>query len=95
MYLILFVRGEIVEPAWQQKPAIRCFHIFVSFLEGCRSLGGSNLHGRHTTSFTPFTPKKVQARFLASQNGNKCRKQIQAVNVFTDVPLQPSALPTP
>ena len=87
-----FVRGEIVEPAWQQKPAIphRC-----QLLEGCRSLAGSNLHGRHTASFTPFTPKKVQAWFLASQNGNKCRKQIQAVNVFTDVPLQPSALPTP
>ena len=25
-----FVRGEIVEPAWQQKPVIRCFHIVVS-----------------------------------------------------------------
>ena len=25
-----FVRGEIVELAWQQKPAIHCFHIVVS-----------------------------------------------------------------
>ena len=82
---------------WARLATKTCYSLFphrCQLLEGCRSLAGSNLHGRHTASFTPFTPKKVQARFLASQNGNKCRKQIQAVNVFTDVLLQPSALPT-